>query len=314
MGTFKASLFRDRVEKGHRLRFDIWEHSGTVVANHLTVDLDNGCLRNPDSLYRELATLIGPDEGFVKVYIWIDETAFGNVLAINRPEGGIRFLFEDFSYVAASAIALQESNDDRAWPNDHFRVFISHLTADSEQALELSNEMQQLGMYGWVAERDIPDGEDWAAEIESALLGADSLLALLSNGFIESRWTDQEVGFVMGQRKFALGLLMGQEPYGFLARIQAAQPSRDMNASKIDWRTTLDERLIPAFLRNIRTRHSLQAALIKKASSVSDLGLAERITAHLGTYPMDVRAKQLAERAKRDNEFLEQTDFDNLDI
>src|SRR5262245_39848414 len=56
----------------------------------------------------------------------------------------------------------------------------------------------------------------------SALRSAEALVALITTGFNGSKWTDQEVGFVMGRGKLVVSVrLDNTAPYGFIGRGQA---------------------------------------------------------------------------------------------
>ena len=78
-------------------------------------------------------------------------------------------------------------------------------------------------MSGFIAHKDIEPTKKWQDEIELALSTADAMLALLTPGFHASKWTDQEIGFALGRGLPILTVLLGEEPYGFLAREQAIQ-------------------------------------------------------------------------------------------
>ena len=47
------------------------------------------------------------------------------------------------------------------------------------------------------------------------------LVALLTEGFSESKWTDQEVGVAFGRNVPIIPIRMGKDPYGFMGRYQA---------------------------------------------------------------------------------------------
>ena len=49
----------------------------------------------------------------------------------------------------------------------------------------------------------------------------DCLVALLTEGFSESKWTDQEVGVAVGRGVPIVPVRMGKDPYGFMAKYQA---------------------------------------------------------------------------------------------
>jgi len=97
-------------------------------------------------------------------------------------------------------------------------VFVSALSAD----------LAQFGVHGFVAHEHIESGKQWAEVIRAGLLTCNALVAVMHDGFHDSKWTDQEVGFVMGQNKFAVAVRAGIDPYGFLGFVQGipAPPQR----------------------------------------------------------------------------------------
>ena len=111
-------------------------------------------------------------------------------------------------------------SDDSSWRLGEFRVFLSHLASEKLFASELSNELANWGMHAFVAHEHIEPGAEWENVIISSLATCDCLVALLHPGFHESKWTDQEVGFVLGRGKVTFALRAGTNPYGFMARHQ----------------------------------------------------------------------------------------------
>jgi hypothetical protein len=107
------------------------------------------------------------------------------------------------------------------WKAGHFRLFVSHVSANKAFAAELSHCLEEYGVSGFVAHEDIEPSREWIEEIERALFTCDALLAVLSPGFKESDWTDQEVGFCHGRRAMILSVRDGLDPYGFIGRYQA---------------------------------------------------------------------------------------------
>lgn len=82
-----------------------------------------------------------------------------------------------------------------------------------------------LALYGiscFVAHEDIHPTKEWMDEIESALFSMDALIALMTDDFHDSDWTDQEVGVAMGRCVPVISLKLGKlNPYGFIGRFQA---------------------------------------------------------------------------------------------
>jgi len=49
----------------------------------------------------------------------------------------------------------------------------------------------------------------------------DAFVALLTEGFHESDWTDQEVGYALGRSVPLIAVKLGKDPYGFIGKFQA---------------------------------------------------------------------------------------------
>ena len=104
---------------------------------------------------------------------------------------------------------------------DHFGLFLSHLATYKKFASELQQVLEQYGIVAFVAHKDIDPTAEWQNEIELALSTCDALVALLHPGFHESKWTDQEIGFVMGRPMPVFSIFLGETPYGFIGKTQA---------------------------------------------------------------------------------------------
>jgi hypothetical protein len=53
------------------------------------------------------------------------------------------------------------------------------------------------------------------------------LAALLTPGFHESKWTDQEVGFALGKGTLVIAIRLGLDPYGFIGKQQGLPGNLD---------------------------------------------------------------------------------------
>ncbi len=62
---------------------------------------------------------------------------------------------------------------------------------------------------------------EWQDEMERALFSMDVLVALLTDGFSDSDWTDQEVGVAVGRGVPVVPVRMGKDPYGLMGKYQA---------------------------------------------------------------------------------------------
>ena len=102
-----------------------------------------------------------------------------------------------------------------------FDLFISHIAEHKQLAGDLQRALAKFGISAFVAHEDIEPTEEWMDVIQDNLGSCDALVALLHPGFHASKWTDQEIGSVMGRGKPVFAVKMGEDPYGFIARFQA---------------------------------------------------------------------------------------------
>jgi len=58
-------------------------------------------------------------------------------------------------------------------------------------------------------------------KIEQALVSMDLLLALVTDGFRDSNWTSQEIGFALGRGVPVISIRNGMDPFGFFGKKQA---------------------------------------------------------------------------------------------
>jgi len=121
---------------------------------------------------------------------------------------------------------------DQLWNGGPIRVFISHVARYKKDAEKIQNALAGFGIASFVAHKDIEPSEDWQAEIIRALSSMNLFIALVTEGFKESDWTDQETGFAVARRVPILPVSRGMAPYGFftpygfVAKIQALRWDR----------------------------------------------------------------------------------------
>lgn len=106
------------------------------------------------------------------------------------------------------------------WLPGYFKLFLSHVSAFKVQTSKLQTALKRFGVSAFVAHEDIEPTLEWQTEIEKALFSMDALAAVLSPGFHESKWTDQEVGVAIGRDVLVIALRVGVDPYGFIGKHQ----------------------------------------------------------------------------------------------
>lgn len=111
-----------------------------------------------------------------------------------------------------------------------FKLFLSHISSFKKETAKLQKSLLSYGITSFVAHEDIEPTKEWQNEIEIALKTMDGLASLLTPGFHESKWTDQEVGVAIGRSVPILSIRYGLDPYGFIGKYQGLQGSgKDFN-------------------------------------------------------------------------------------
>lgn len=116
-----------------------------------------------------------------------------------------------------------EEIDVHCWQSRRFRLFLSHLASDKVRTTDLQQALDHYYISSFVAHVNIEPTKEWQGEIELALNSCYALAALLMPGFHESKWTDQEIGVVMGRGKLILPIRLGIDPYGLFGKYQGIQ-------------------------------------------------------------------------------------------
>ena len=111
------------------------------------------------------------------------------------------------------------------WAENKLRVFISHLSKDKVKASKLSSELGKHNLSAFVAHEDIEPNEKWLEKIEQALMSMDIMIALVTEGFKDSNWTTQEIGFALGRGIPVISIKNGMDPFGFFGKKQAISGS-----------------------------------------------------------------------------------------
>jgi hypothetical protein len=120
----------------------------------------------------------------------------------------------------AAMIGSQEQLH-KLWKPGYLRLFLSHKANYKKQTSEFKVAMDLFGVSCFVAHEDIEPTKEWQDEIEKALFSMDAMVALMTENYANSNWTDQEVGVAIGRQVPIIPIRLGVDPYGFIGKYQA---------------------------------------------------------------------------------------------
>ena len=119
--------------------------------------------------------------------------------------------------------ASSDPTEGGIWPHpEQLRVFMSHTSAHKTEVKALADALEAtVSVTCFVAHVDITPSAAWQTAIERALATCDVLMAYVTEDFKESKWTDQEVGWVLGRGLPVIPIRVDLNPYGFFGSYQA---------------------------------------------------------------------------------------------
>lgn len=139
--------------------------------------------------------------------------------------------------------------------HDRFRLFLSHVSRNKENAHRLKDELEGYGIHSFVAHDDIEPTALWAEEIIRALHTMEGFVAILSEGFKDSAWCNQETGFAIAKGIKTISFKMGKEdPPGFMGAEQALNRKKGENAQDAA------EKIVRLLWKDQRTKDRLEEA------------------------------------------------------
>ncbi|MBR5879098.1 MAG: toll/interleukin-1 receptor domain-containing protein, partial [Akkermansia sp.] len=118
-------------------------------------------------------------------------------------------------------VEVSPKKQEQLWKKGTYRIFLSHKTEDKVNTAILKRDLSLYGIDCFVAHEDIEPTQEWAKEIEAALFSADACVALMTELYHNSYWTDHEIGCAYGLQIPVIPVRLGCDPYGIIARFQA---------------------------------------------------------------------------------------------
>jgi hypothetical protein len=148
--------------------------------------------------------------------------------------------------VVPSSVARQ------IWADGGFRLFFSHKSEAKKETADLKEKLALFGISCFVAHEDIQPTKDWQDIIENALASMDGFVALMTEDFHDSDWTDQEVGYALARGVPLIAVRLEKEPYGFIGKFQALPSSWPKAAVDIVKILIKNERMFGAYVQALR--------------------------------------------------------------
>lgn len=152
----------------------------------------------------------------------------------------------------SSRRTVPESATKRIWGDAGFRVFLSHKTEVKKETAELKESLRLFGVSCFVAHEDIHPTKAWQDEIENALASMDAFVALLSEDFHKSLWTDQEVGYAFARGVPIIAVRLGLDPYGFIGKFQGLTSTWPKAAQEIAKLLVKHDRMFTSYVSALR--------------------------------------------------------------
>jgi TIR domain-containing protein len=147
---------------------------------------------------------------------------------------------------------VMEDAQRRIWGADGFRLFLSHKSEVKKETAVLKEKLQTFGVSCFLAHEDIHPTHEWQDEIENALASMDGFAALLTQGFHDSAWTDQEVGYALARGVPMIAVRLEKDPYGFIGKFQGLATTWDACAEQLVRLLLKHERMLNAYVQALR--------------------------------------------------------------
>jgi len=106
------------------------------------------------------------------------------------------------------------------WEPNLIRVFLSHSAKHKAEVAAISDGLRDWGIQGFVAHEAMEVNVEWQEQIEAALRSSEFFVGLVHPEFIDSHWTNQEVGWAYGRATPRFFIRLGADPKGFPASVQ----------------------------------------------------------------------------------------------
>ena len=173
---------------------------------------------------------------------------------------------------------IVDPNNLSIWNKGYIRLFISHKDEHKKEATHLAKKLERYGVSSFVAHDTI-----------KGLQSMEIMMVFITDGFFQSCWTNQEIGFALGRGVPIISLKLQKEaPQGFIQDTQAicGLDSNQDFASKI-YKVLLrklnnEERvkksLIQAFIESPNFKETIKRfTILQSLENITDLDIKQII-------------------------------------
>ncbi len=194
---------------------------------------------------------------------------------------------KDSGLLVSATRSVSSDGTKRIWEENKFRIFLSHKSEVKRETANLKSRLSLFGVSAFVAHEDIHPTKAWQDEIENALSTMDAFVALMTDHFHESDWTDQEVGYALARGVPIIVVRLGLTPYGFLGKFQALSATWDTAPVEIVKLLMNKDRMLGAYIRAMKDCPSFDAgntlsAALPSISRLTPLQIDDIIAAYNG--------------------------------
>lgn len=176
------------------------------------------------------------------------------------------------------------------WKPEYIRLFISHKDEHKKEATLLAKKLEEYGISSFVAHDTIEPLEKWQNTIIKGLQSMEVMMVFVTDGFFQSCWTNQEIGFALGRGVPIISLKLEKEaPQGFIQDTQAIICGLDSNqdtvskiykvlSQKLNHEERIRKSLIQAFIKSPNFKEALKRLTrLQPLEKITDLEIKQII-------------------------------------
>jgi hypothetical protein len=298
---YVAALSRLYAQDGERLLQEILVNAQLLVEEQRTYDNWNGgtyghglTLVLPETVYLKAAK----QRGTLQDRIAQDLNKLHNVQNEHISEVFLEMQLSDATnwraqsgLLIGAAKQAPEASVKRIWTENSYRVFLSHKAEVKKETSQIKDRLAMFGFSCFVAHEDIHPTMQWQDEIENALATMDAFVALMTDNFHESDWTDQEVGYAFARGVPIVAVRLGRDPYGFIGKFQGLPSRWDTAAIDVAKILIKQERALPYYIDALKECPSFDTGnlLATVLGSIDDLPREQAdllVDAYNGSYEL----------------------------